>query len=101
MILFAVVVILLIAHFCYYKLTRFTKRVTIRKKYKKSVNNFTTLYIVDTYNEEFVVGSCLWEAMWESDTLWKTIKEGGIYSVVGYGKRIRYINTEPIVYGVE
>lgn len=92
LIILCMVIFHMSVHYLYYKITKFTKTITVVKKYIRTLNGLEYYFLYDTNHDLFVVDICLWQLNFSYRNLWTNISEGKQYKVEVYGCNIPYLN---------
>lgn len=77
--------LLFIFYYIYFKISQFTKIITIKQKYKKTKNGFESYIIHDTNNNRYLFDTCIWKLHLDHIKLWNSLKENNKYEISGYG----------------
>ena len=107
--LITIIVAFAVAHIIFVFTTRFTKTITVLKKYTSLEDHSTTKYmdIEVKYNviardgEVFSVVDSLWLWSWNKVSTWDKLTPGKTYKIEGYGYSVNMLNWHPNIVRIQ
>lgn len=90
--------------------TKFKRFINVKKKFTTPSSNnassddddiWNTLMISDILGEEYQVSASIWHLVFPYVKTWRSLKEGKVYAITGYGIRIPCLGIYPNILSAE